>query len=216
MGDDFLNQHWSVEVCCHRKAWVYLFSPNDNIVNVRSFQSFALITKASHGNDFLSLNLQTYRHRYISIKETNDNFNKVMGDDFLNQHWSVEVCCHRKAWVYLFSPNDNIVNVRSFQSFALITKASHGNDFLSLNLQTYRHRYISIKETNDNFNKCIKHKRSQQSHSSITTEIKKNGLSSLSLFRQHFQSFLGSLTPWKVYLCDAQPSEYSSHLVSYN
>ena len=115
-----------------------------------------------------------------------------------------------------FHQNDDIVNVRSFQSFALITKASHGNDFLSLNLQTYRHRYISIKETNDNFNKCIKHKRSQQSHRSITTEIKKNGLSSLNLFRQHFQSFLGSLTPWKVYLCDAQPSEYSSHLVPCN
>ena len=43
-----------------------------------------------------------------------------------------------------------------------------------------------------------------------------NGLSSLSLLRLHFQSSLGSLTPWKVYLCDAQPSEYSSHLVSYN
>ena len=31
-----------------------------------------------------------------------------------------------------------------------------------------------------------------------------------------FQSYLGSLTPWKVYLCDAQQREYSSHLVSCN
>ena len=36
-----------------------------------------------------------------------------------------------------------------------------------------------------------------------------NGLSSLSLLRLHFQSSLGSLTPWKVYLCNAQPKEYS-------
>ena len=27
VGDDFLNQHWSVEVYSHRKAWVYFFSP---------------------------------------------------------------------------------------------------------------------------------------------------------------------------------------------
>ena len=43
-----------------------------------------------------------------------------------------------------------------------------------------------------------------------------NGLSSLSLLRLHFQSSLDSLTPWKVYLCDVQPSEYSSHVVSFN
>ena len=36
-----------------------------------------------------------------------------------------------------------------------------------------------------------------------------NGLSSLSLLRLDFQSSLGSLTPWKVYLCNAQPKEYS-------
>ena len=119
-----------------------------------------------------------------------------MGDDFLNQHIDPlkSVVTARREFIS-FHQNDDIVNLRSFQSFALITKASHGNDFLSLNLQTYRHRYISIKETNDNFNKCIKHKRSQKSYRSITTEIKKNGLSSLNLFRQHFQSFLGSLTP---------------------
>ena len=27
VGDDFLNQHWSVEIYSHRKARVYLFSP---------------------------------------------------------------------------------------------------------------------------------------------------------------------------------------------
>ena len=38
------------------------FHQNDDIVNFRSFQSFALITTVTnnHGNDFLSLNLQTY------------------------------------------------------------------------------------------------------------------------------------------------------------
>ena len=43
-----------------------------------------------------------------------------------------------------------------------------------------------------------------------------NGFSSLSLLRLYFQSSLGSLTLWKVYLCDVQPSEYSSHLKSCN
>ena len=58
-----------------------------------------------------------------------------------------------------FHQNDDIVHFRSFQSFARITYASHGNDFLSLNFdhgQTYRQ--VSIKETNNNFNMCIKHK----------------------------------------------------------
>ena len=36
-----------------------------------------------------------------------------------------------------------------------------------------------------------------------------NGLSSSSLLRLHFQSSLGSITLWKVYLCNAQPKEYS-------
>ena len=27
VGDDFLNQHWSVEVYSRHKAWVYFFSP---------------------------------------------------------------------------------------------------------------------------------------------------------------------------------------------
>ena len=58
-----------------------------------------------------------------------------------------------------FHQNDDIVNFKSFQSFARITHASQGNDFLSLNFdhgQTYRYRQVSIKETNSNFNKCTK------------------------------------------------------------
>ena len=76
-----------------------------------------------------------------------------------------------------FHQNDNIVHFRSFQSFARITHVSYGNDFLSLNFdhgQTYRYRQVSIKETNNKYNKCITHKRSRQSHSSITTGIRKN------------------------------------------
>ena len=55
------------------------FHQNDDIVYFKSFQSFARITHASHGNDFLSLNFdhgQAYRYRQVSIKETNNNFNK--------------------------------------------------------------------------------------------------------------------------------------------
>ena len=76
-----------------------------------------------------------------------------------------------------FHQKDDIVHFRRFQSIARITYASLGNDFLSLNFdhgQTYGYRQVSIKETNNNFNKCIKHKRSRQSHGYITTEIKKN------------------------------------------
>ena len=76
-----------------------------------------------------------------------------------------------------FHQKDDIVHFRSFQSIARTTYASLGNDFLSLNFdhgQTYGYRQVSIKETNNNFNKCIKHKRSRQSHGYITTEIKKN------------------------------------------
>ena len=51
-GDNFLNQHWSVDFYSYRQAWVYLFSPKW----WRSFQSFARITHESHGSDFLSLN----------------------------------------------------------------------------------------------------------------------------------------------------------------
>ena len=79
--------------------------------------------------------------------------------------------------VISFHQNDDIVHFRSFQSLARITVASYDNDFLSLNFdhgQTYWNRQVHIKETNNNFNKCIKHKRSWQSLSSITTEIKKN------------------------------------------
>ena len=43
-----------------------------------------------------------------------------------------------------------------------------------------------------------------------------NGLSSLSPLWLHFQTFLRNLTPWKVDLCDAQPSEYSPRPVSCN
>ena len=58
-----------------------------------------------------------------------------------------------------FHQNDDIVHFRSFQSFARITYASHGNDFLSLNFDHgHTYRQVSIKETNNNFNKCIKHK----------------------------------------------------------
>ena len=76
-----------------------------------------------------------------------------------------------------FHQNDDIVHFKSFQSFSRIKYASYGNDFLSLNFdhgQTYGYKQVSIKETNNNFNKCIKHKRSRQSHGFITTEIKKN------------------------------------------
>ena len=62
--------------------------------------------------------------------------------------------------VILFHQNDDIVHFKSFQSLTRITYASHGNDFLPLNLdhgQTYRYRQVCIKETNNNFNKCIKH-----------------------------------------------------------
>ena len=58
--------------------------------------------------------------------------------------------------VIFFHQNDVIV-----QSLTRITYASHGNDFLPLNLdhgQTYRYRQVCIKEMNNNFNKCIKHK----------------------------------------------------------
>ena len=63
--------------------------------------------------------------------------------------------------VILFHQNDDIVHFKSFQSLIRITYASHGNDFLPLNLdhgQTYRYRQVCIKETSNNFNKCIKHK----------------------------------------------------------
>ena len=39
---------------------------------------------------------------------------------------------------------------------------SHGNDFLPLKFdheQTYQYRQVIIKETNNDFNKCIKRKR---------------------------------------------------------
>ena len=58
-----------------------------------------------------------------------------------------------------FHQNNDIVY---FRSFARITYASHGNDILPLNFdngQTYRYRQVGVKETNNNVNKCIKHKR---------------------------------------------------------
>ena len=112
-----------------------------------------------------------------------------------------------------FHQNDDIVHFRSFQSFARITYASHGNDFLSLNFdhgQTYRYRQVSIKETNKNFNKNTKghgnprqqwptgswHVRVQNTKNlDLLNSTPPNGLSSLSLLRLHFQSSLDSLTP---------------------
>ena len=96
-----------------------------------------------------------------------------------------------------FHQNDDIVHFRSFQSFARITYASHGNDFLSLNFdhgQTYRYRQVSIKETKNNFNKCMKHKRSRQSRSSITTEIKTNKLNTILLLKCHVTHQVKSIT----------------------
>ena len=58
-----------------------------------------------------------------------------------------------------FHQNDDIDYFKNFQSFARITHSSHGNDFLLLNFyhgKTYRYRQVSIKETNNNFNKCTK------------------------------------------------------------
>ena len=50
----------------------------------------------------------------------------------------------------------------------------------------------------------------------LSNSTSPNGLSSLPPLWLNFQSFLSNLTPWKVYLCDAKPSDYSSRLVSYN
>ena len=66
----------------------------------------------------------------------------------------------RHEFIAFRQNDDDDVHFRSFQSFARITWASHGNDLLSLNFdhgQTYQYKQVSIKETNKYFNKCIKH-----------------------------------------------------------
>ena len=66
----------------------------------------------------------------------------------------------RHEFIAFHQNDDDDVHFRSFQSFARITWAGHGNDFLSLNFdhgQTYQYKQVSIKETNKYFNKCIKH-----------------------------------------------------------
>ena len=99
VDNDFFNQHWSVKVYSHRKAWIYLFHQNDDIVHVRSFQSLARITYASHGNDFLLLNFdhgQTCMYRQVSFKETNNNSSIATEINKINR---TQFCC----WsVYFF------------------------------------------------------------------------------------------------------------------
>ena len=68
-----------------------------------------------------------------------------------------------------FHQNNDIVH---FRSFAGITYARHGNEFLPLNFD---------RETSNNFNNCMKHKRWRQYHSFITREIKKTQLNTILL-----------------------------------
>ena len=67
-----------------------------------------------------------------------------------------------------FHQNDDFVHFKSFQrNSSNNVRYSHGNDFLPLKFdhgQTYYHRQVSIKETNSDVSKCIKHKRWRQSH----------------------------------------------------
>ena len=58
-------------------------------------------------------------------------------------------------------------------------------------------RQVSIKETNNDVNKCIKHKRWRQSHSSITREIKKNWLNTILLLKRILFLQREPLLRWK-------------------
>ena len=60
-----------------------------------------------------------------------------------------------------FRQNDDIVHFRSFQSIVRSNeRCSHGNDFLPLKFdQGIKVLVQTGQETNNNVNKCIKHKR---------------------------------------------------------
>ena len=70
---------------------------------------------------------------YLNLRET---FQWVM--IFLTSSDPLKILLTVRRQFISFHQNDDILRFRSFQSFARITHASHGNDFLQLNFDHWK------------------------------------------------------------------------------